>query len=164
MDQICNASLSLLKTSANWTVVPLLNLVSKEAGSANSAQQIILKETIYTLPPNMRKWVTVAGLMGASAVSIGAFGSHVLYPRKEIPDSRKAVFETANKYHFISSLALIGVPFARKSGLTGTLFITGTLIFCGSCYYYAITDNKNVSKYAPYGGATLILAWLSLAL
>lgn len=88
----------------------------------------------------------------------------MVYPRKEIPDNRKAVFETANKYHFLHSLALIGVPFARKSGLTGYLFLTGTLIFSGSCYYYAITDNKSVSQFAPYGGMTLILAWLSLAL
>lgn len=88
----------------------------------------------------------------------------MLYPRKEIPDNRKAVFETANKYHFLHSLALISVPFARKSNLAGTLFVTGTVLFSGSCYYYAITDNKNVSKYAPYGGVTLILAWLSLAL
>lgn len=87
-----------------------------------------------------------------------------MYPRKEIEDKRKAVFETANKYHFLHSLALISVPFARKSGLAGGLFLTGTLIFSGSCYYYAITDNRKVSKYAPYGGVILILAWLSLAL
>ena len=90
--------------------------------------------------------------------------AHVVYPRQEITDSRKAIFETANKYHFLHSLALISVPFARKSRLAGGLFIAGTLIFSGSCYYYALTDNKNMSKYAPYGGMTLILAWLSLAL
>lgn len=90
--------------------------------------------------------------------------AHVVYPRKEVPDNRKAVFETANKYHFLHALALISVPFARKSGLAGGLFITGTVIFSGSCYYYALTDNKSISKYAPYGGMTLILAWLSLAL
>jgi uncharacterized membrane protein YgdD (TMEM256/DUF423 family) len=90
--------------------------------------------------------------------------SHVVYTKKEIEDRRKAVFETANKYHFLHALALVTVPFARKPGLAGGLFLTGTLIFSGSCYYYAITDNKNVSKYAPYGGITLILAWLSLAI
>lgn len=90
--------------------------------------------------------------------------SHVVYPRKEIADNRKAVFETANKYHFLHSLALISVPFVRKPGITGGFFLVGTMVFSGSCYYYAITDNKSVSKYAPYGGVTLILAWLSLAL
>lgn len=88
----------------------------------------------------------------------------MVYPRKEIDERRKAVFETANKYHFLHALALVTVPFARKSGLSGGLFLTGTIVFSGSCYYYAITDDKNVSRYAPYGGLTLILAWLSLAL
>lgn len=87
-----------------------------------------------------------------------------MYPRKEIPDSRKSVFETANKYHFLHSLALVSVPFARRSNLTGTLFLLGTFVFSGTCYYYAITDDKNVSKYTPYGGVALIVAWLSLAL
>lgn len=87
-----------------------------------------------------------------------------MYPRKEIADNRKAVYETANKYHFLHALAIISVPFARKPALAGGLFVTGTLIFSGSCYYYAITDNKMASKYAPYGGVALILAWLSLAL
>lgn len=112
----------------------------------------------------MRKWIAIAGLMGASAVALGAYGSHVVYPKQEIEDRRKAVFETANKYHFLHALALVTVPFARKSGLAGGLFLTGTLIFSGSCYYYAITDNRAVSKYAPYGGVTLVFAWLSLVL
>lgn len=88
----------------------------------------------------------------------------MLYPRQEIADNRKALFETANKYHFLHALALMTVPFSRNTNLAGTLFILGTILFSGSCYYTAITDNKNAAVYTPYGGFTLIFAWLTLAL
>lgn len=168
MDQMLNISSNIVSATvgtAYWTLKPFVKLIEKGADvcSSSSPAQII-KETVYSYPPEMKKWIAIAGLMGASAVAIGAYGAHVVYPRKEIADNRKAVFETANKYHFLHSLALLGVPFARKPCLTGSLFLSGTIVFSGTCYYYAMTDNKDVSKWTPYGGATLILAWLSLAL
>lgn len=77
MDQIINISSSLINTTvgtAIWTLKPILSLVEKGVGvgnSTNQPQQIILRETFHTLPPNMRKWIVISGLMGASAVSIG---------------------------------------------------------------------------------------------
>jgi uncharacterized membrane protein YgdD (TMEM256/DUF423 family) len=38
----------------------------------------------------------------------------------------------------------------------------GTSVFCGACYYHGLTGDQSVKKYAPYGGSTLIVAWLSL--
>lgn len=147
----------------DYFVGPLFRLVSK--GPTVSVSNIPQpQQVIHSMPPEMKKWIAIAGLMGASAVAIGAYGAHVVYPRKEIADNRKAVFETANKYHFLHSLALLGVPMARSPCLTGSLFLSGTIVFSGTCYYYAITDNKDVSKWTPYGGVTLILAWLSMAL
>lgn len=77
MDQIVNISTSLVNATigtAAWTLKPILKIIEKGSGNGNSAQQLVIKETIYSLPPNMRKWITVAGLMGASAVAIGAYG------------------------------------------------------------------------------------------
>lgn len=80
MDQIVNLSTSLINATlgtAAWTLKPLLKVIEKGTsgvgGGANS-QQVVVKETIYSLPPNMRKWITIAGFMGASAVAIGAYG------------------------------------------------------------------------------------------
>lgn len=58
--------------------------------------------------------VRFAGLCGASAVILGAYGSHKNYPEGEpgTKDLRK-IFETANKFHFIHSLALLGTPLCR---------------------------------------------------
>ena len=47
---------------------------------------------------------------------------------------------------------------------TGTLLILGTLIFSGTCYYYALTEERWIRKYTPYGGFLLIFGWLSMAL
>lgn len=79
MDQIINISSSLLNASvstAAWTLKPILKVIEKGTGAVSSSQpnQVIVRETINSLPPNMRKWIAIAGLMGASAVAIGAYG------------------------------------------------------------------------------------------
>lgn len=79
MDQIINATSSVVSATvgtAAWTLKPVLKLIEKGVSttSATGSQQIVLKETIYSLPPNMRKWIVISGLMGASAVAIGAYG------------------------------------------------------------------------------------------
>lgn len=75
MDQIVNLSTSLVNATvgtAAWTIKPLLKLVEK--GNGAPSPQVVVKETIYSLPPNMRMWMAMAGVMGASAVAIGAYG------------------------------------------------------------------------------------------
>lgn len=74
MDQVVNLSSNLINATigtAAWTLKPILKIIEK--GTSDS-QNIVLKETIYSLPPDMRKWIAIAGLMGASAVAIGAYG------------------------------------------------------------------------------------------
>ncbi|XP_076324128.1 transmembrane protein 256 homolog [Tachypleus tridentatus] len=95
---------------------------------------------------------------------MGAYGAHAFYPRKDVPDELKQVFETANRYHFLHSLALLAVPLTRKPVLVGTLLLLGMGIFCGSCYIYALTGNKSAGKFTPYGGNLLILGWLTMLL
>ena len=46
--------------------------------------------------------------------------------------------------------------------LSGTAFILGNIMFSGSLYAYAITDNELFAKITPYGGIAFILAWLFL--
>ncbi len=42
--------------------------------------------------------------------------------------------------------------------------IGGMTVFCGTIYYHALTEEKTLRKYTPYGGIMLIMAWLSLVL
>jgi len=108
-------------------------------------------------------FVRLAGLSGAAAVALGAYGAHVIGVD---PDKARlrATFDTANKYHLIHSVALMAVPLARVPRLSGSLFLGGMLIFSGTTYYHALTEDNAVRQYTPYGGVLLILGWLSLIL
>ena len=74
----------------------------------------------------------------------------------------KKVYDTANFYHFLHTLALLGVPLSKRPYLTGSLMVCGMTIFCGTIYYHALTEEKMFRRYTPYGGMMLIAAWLSM--
>ena len=42
--------------------------------------------------------------------------------------------------------------------------VSGMSLFCGTCYYHALTGDKQFRQFTPYGGMLLIFAWLSLVL
>ncbi|KAK7070674.1 hypothetical protein SK128_014210 [Halocaridina rubra] len=138
-------------------------------GPSKKGEQVVTK-VVEVLPvdminiPSYARWfVRLAGISGASAVALGAYGAHVFY-RREYPEELKQVYETANRYHFLHTLALLGVPLCKHPRLAGSLIVTGTAIFCGTCYYYALTGSKNVRQYTPYGGMMLIIGWLAMVL
>ncbi|XP_059622153.1 transmembrane protein 256-like [Phlebotomus argentipes] len=108
--------------------------------------------------------VRLAGLSGASAVVLGAYGAHrnwEAYDEKEAEAQRKA-FDTANRYHLMHTLALMSIPIVRRPVLTASLFLTGMSLFCGTLYYRSLTGSQRLKKLAPIGGSCLILAWLSM--
>jgi len=107
--------------------------------------------------------VRIAGLSGALAIGLGAYGAHSL-AAQEVTQDRQKAFEVANRYHLIHSAALLALPLASKPRLSGSLMLGGMTLFCGTCYYHALTGEKSFRKFTPYGGVLLILAWLSLAL
>ncbi|XP_055327292.1 transmembrane protein 256 homolog [Paramacrobiotus metropolitanus] len=111
------------------------------------------------IPPAARFFVQLAGVSGAAAVILGAYGAHAFKP--STPEARE-VFETGNRYHLIHSVALGLAPFSRHPKVTGLLFTLGMLGFCGSCYGYSLAQSQTLRQMAPYGGICLILAWLSL--
>lgn len=63
-------------------------------------------------------WVRLAGLSGALAVALSAYGAHGL---KDLPERRKTVFDTASKYHFIHALAMLAVPLCNRPHLVRQL-------------------------------------------
>lgn len=42
--------------------------------------------------------------------------------------------------------------------------LTGMSLFCGTIYYHALTEEKSLRKFTPYGGMLLICGWLSMVL
>lgn len=71
------------------------------------------KVPLWKLANESGPYVRIAALLGASAVALGAYGAHRTYP-KDREVELKAIFDTANRYHFFHSLALMTVPLCRN--------------------------------------------------
>ncbi|KAF5402397.1 hypothetical protein PHET_04257 [Paragonimus heterotremus] len=135
--------------------VPLKYLLSSTK-SAPVEMQII--EPVY---PSYGSLIRLAGFSGALSILAGAYGAHSFSPDRE---KDKGIFHTGAHYQLIHSVALLGAPQASRPYLTAGLFLLGMSLFCGSCYYVALTRDARFSKIAPIGGVTLVVAWLSLML
>jgi uncharacterized membrane protein YgdD (TMEM256/DUF423 family) len=142
----------------------------------------VITETkpLWKLASENGPFVRLAGLFGASAVALGAYGAHRSYP-KDRADELKPIFETGNRYHFLHTLALLGIPLCKNPKLvclffcenlisqgfilqSGSLIILGTTLFSGACYYHAFTGDNKFGKLAPVGGTILIVGWLTMIL
>lgn len=67
-----------------------------------------------------RNVVRIAGLSGALAVGLGAYGAHVVMTNPEVPDEQKISFRTANLYHFIGTGGLIAASLGRYPRVVST--------------------------------------------
>ena len=114
-------------------------------------------------------WTATAAIMLALAVSIGAFGAHGLQGRLDAYSM--GVYEKAVFYHFIHALGMLAVPLLVHAGLissaagkwTGWLLLAGIVLFSGSLYLLAITGVRTLGAVTPFGGASFIAAWVTLA-
>ncbi|XP_026830801.1 transmembrane protein 256-like [Ooceraea biroi] len=141
--------------------------------AASSATHYLKPNTEIKMPPPVPLWklaaasgpyVKLAALSGATAVILGALGSHKHYAKDEIGQEQRRIFETANRYHFIHTLALLGLPLCRVPALSAIFMLSGIMLFCGSCYYTAFTYDRRFSATTPIGGFCLILGWCSMLL
>ena len=117
----------------------------------------------------MHKLFLLAGsISGMLSVMIGAFGAHALKATLEA-HNRLETFETAVKYQFYHSLALLALGalmlhFQHKSfTISGYGFIAGILVFSGSLYVLSLTGITKFGAITPLGGLALTLGWASLA-
>jgi len=106
------------------------------------------------------------------AVAAGAFGSHLL--KDIIPDNDFNVFETAVKYQFFHSLAIVclSLNYRKLSGsilfIALILFVVGIIIFSGSLYALSTlsiwggNEYKYLGAITPLGGTAFILGWFLL--
>jgi uncharacterized membrane protein YgdD (TMEM256/DUF423 family) len=113
------------------------------------------------------KVIKIAALSGALSVMIGAFGAHGLEGLL-IESGRFDTFETAVKYQFYHSLALLLVGLIMQTNISKyltwatNLFVLGILVFSGSLYVLSITNYTMLGAITPIGGLFFILGWLAL--
>ncbi|KAL7075955.1 hypothetical protein ACQ4LE_004207 [Meloidogyne hapla] len=109
--------------------------------------------------------VKLAGLSGAMAVALAAYGAHFVSDNPNLSAERKRSMEHANKHHFLNTIGVVLASVAsRHPVVTSTLFALGALLFCGPSYAYAIVANKTFRAITPLGGILSMFAWLSFLL
>jgi uncharacterized membrane protein YgdD (TMEM256/DUF423 family) len=119
-----------------------------------------------------KSFLSIAALLGALSVALGAFAAHKL---KEIVGPEDvAIFETGVRYQFyhvfaLLTVALLSEKFANKWMVrAGNCFIAGIVLFSGSLYVLtalkaAESGNLKVAGFiTPIGGLFFIAGWLFL--
>lgn len=114
-----------------------------------------------------KRFLIIACLLMATAVSLGAFGAHGL--KKIISIEMLAVYQTGVQYQFYHALGLLGVAFiahvnsTKLVNMAGNLMFTGVMIFSGSLYLLVILNIKWLGAITPIGGVLMVISWVLLA-
>lgn len=110
-------------------------------------------------------FLIIGAILGILGVMIGAFGAHALNNHLE-QHNMLDTFDTAVKYHFYHTLALLltGILLMKAPSnywliWSGWAFLTGVLIFSGSLYVMSITGFKWLGAITPLGGLAFIFGW-----
>jgi len=107
----------------------------------------------------------LAGVAGASAVALGAFGAHAL--RGTLGDAALATWHTGVEYHFWHALALFVavavLPAGTSRGVAVWSFVAGIVLFSGSLYALALGAPRLAGVITPFGGVAFIVGWLAAA-
>lgn len=114
-----------------------------------------------------RKIISIAALMGITAIILGAFGAHAL--KNFLSMDQFSSFETGIKYQMYHTLFLLFLGTTtlinEKTKKTILLLVVfGVFFFSGSIYLLttkAITaiDFSLLGIVTPIGGALIIVAW-----
>jgi uncharacterized membrane protein YgdD (TMEM256/DUF423 family) len=123
-----------------------------------------------------RFWLLIAGLAGAAAIVMGAYGAHALRDAGAAPAVMR-VFETGQLYHALHALALLGLAAlvaaseGRRRGfaalmlnLAGAAFTGGILLFSGGIYAQTGMGGAGNPGIVPLGGILFMIGWVALAL
>jgi uncharacterized membrane protein YgdD (TMEM256/DUF423 family) len=119
-----------------------------------------------------RNFLSIAALLGALSVALGAFAAHSL--RSMANPDVVSIFETGVRYQFYHTFALFIVAFLSEKInnkwmiWAGNCFIMGIILFCGSLYALTAlaigqsTHKTLVGIATPIGGVFFILGWIFL--
>lgn len=115
--------------------------------------------------PRERSVAITIGLVGASAVLLGAAGAHYLQSRLGVRG--EDLWRTAVGYHFWHALAYSLGAFVAPRGRARTLalsaFVLGIVLFSGSLYALALGAPAWLGAVTPLGGLGFVIGWLALA-
>ncbi|TSA35170.1 MAG: DUF423 domain-containing protein [Opitutales bacterium] len=108
----------------------------------------------------------LAGLLGATAVALGAFGAHGLKERLALLPDAPGWWQTATFYLLIHAVALGAIvlpPGGRLASWPVHCWGWGSIIFSGTLYAMALGAPRWLGAITPLGGLLLIVGWVLLA-
>lgn len=105
--------------------------------------------------------LVTAGVLGAIAIALGAFGAHGLKDRLALIPEAAAWWQTATFYLLIHAVALGAVP--SPSRAPAFCWAAGSVIFAGTLYAMALGAPRWFGAITPLGGTLLIAGWVLLA-
>ena len=112
---------------------------------------------------------TISGTgYGFLSVALGAFGAHAL--KGILSEPARAVYQTAVQYQMFHALALIGLGlWSSQNPQTSTLvpgiaYHSGIILFSGSLYALALTDQRILGAITPLGGIAFLIGWITFAI
>lgn len=118
---------------------------------------------------NVKLFLTIACIMMALAVAIGAFGAHGL--KSIVEENLLKTYNTGVAYHFYNTLGLFAScfimflkPNSKKALVASWLILIGTIIFSFSLYLLVVLNMPILGAITPIGGTLLIIAWILLAI
>jgi len=116
----------------------------------------------------MNLLLMTGALFGLLSVLVGAMADHGAWA-----ETMAESVATAIRYHQLGAMmAVIAgvavlIPAAKPAQpvlrLSGWLFIAGIILFSFSIYAAAFSEVRALTYITPFGGVTMMLAWLALA-
>ena len=101
-----------------------------------------------------------SGLLGATAVALGAFGAHALKAQLNSIPEALGWWNTATFYLLIHAVAVGAI--SQSGRWSAILWSVGAVIFSATLYAMALGAPRWLGAITPLGGTMLILGWLIL--
>ncbi len=102
-----------------------------------------------------------AGILGAIAIALGAFGAHGFKERLALIPEAAGWWQTATFYLLTHAVAIGAI--AGRSAWPTRLWAVGSVIFAGTLYGMALGAPRWFGAITPIGGSLLIAGWVLLA-
>lgn len=108
--------------------------------------------------------------IGVSGCFCVLFGAWLAHAGGHLSPEVITRLDTAHHYHILHTIALLGLVVWRqheRSRLIATstwLMVLGMCGFSGSLYLKTLLAMPELGKITPFGGVTLALAWLCIAI
>lgn len=110
----------------------------------------------------------IAAVMGLLGIVLGSMGAHGAVHDAIVAANELAHWQTAVQYHLPHAILLVALACCGNRGgqalaWSWRCLFLGVLLFSGSLYLLAYTQQKWLAHVTPFGGLSFMVGWLLLA-